>query len=194
VTEPLPEGATPLDADEADELLPEHITTGGELNAWEQANILDAERWLLARRKRDVLTEAFVRELHRRMFGATWRWAGEFRRTNKNIGVDWQAIPVALRDVLADGRCWIEHGTYALPSAAVRFHHRLVQVHCFPNGNGRHARLCADALLTSHGAARMTWGAELGDAGEARTRYIAALRAADGGDYGPLLAFVGLAT
>jgi Fic-DOC domain mobile mystery protein B len=191
VTQSQPVGATPLDPEEADDLIPDHVTTRDELNAWEQENILEAERWLLRRPRADVLTEAFVRELHRRMFGKTWRWAGEFRRSDKNIGVPWPTIPVSLREVLADARYWLEHRTYPPAEAAVRFHHRLVQVHCFPNGNGRHARLCADVLLRARGESRLTWGPDLdASGGAARERYITALQAADQGDYGPLLAFV----
>jgi Fic-DOC domain mobile mystery protein B len=182
-----------LDQDEAEDLLPEHITTRGELNAWEQANILDAERWLVTQRRPNALTEDFVRQLHRRMFGATWRWAGEFRRSHRNLGVDWHRIPVALRDVLADAAYWFEHGTYPPAEAAVRFHHRLVQVHCFPNGNGRHARMCADALLQGRGVPRLSWGAvPEHDRSGTRERYIAALKAADAGDHTPLLRFAGL--
>ena len=191
MTQGPPGGATPLEPDEADDLIPDHVTTRGELDAWEQENILEAERWLLRLPRADVLTEAFVRELHRRMFGKTWRWAGEFRRSDKNIGVPWPTIPVSLREVLADARHWLEHRTYPPAEAAVRFHHRLVQVHCFPNGNGRHARLCADVLLRTRGESRLTWGPDLdASGGAARERYIAALQAADQGDCGPLLAFV----
>lgn len=191
MTSGLPDGATPVDADEADGLIPAHITTRIELNEWEQANIVEAEAWLVGRRL-DVLSEEVVRELHRRMFGRTWRWAGEFRRSNKNLGVDWHTIPVALRELLADVRFWVEHRTYSVRETAVRFHHRLVKVHCFPNGNGRHARLCADALLDRLGERRVGWGAELNDPTSARSQYIAALRAADRDDYRPLLQFTGI--
>lgn len=191
MTDALPHRATPLDADEADELIPTHITTRGELNEWEQANIVEAATWLMGRRL-EVLTEEAIRELHRRMFGRTWRWAGEFRRSNQNIGVDWHTLPVALRKTLADVRYWVEHRAYPPREIAVRFHHRLAQVHCFPNGNGRHARLCADVLLEGMGERGLGWGAELDDPSAARGQYIAALRAADDGDYGPLLRFTGL--
>ena len=133
-----------------------------------------------------------MRLLHRRMFDRTWRWAGEFRRSNKNIGVDWPTIPVALRELLLDVRHWLDHSTYGAREGAVRFHHRLVMIHCFANGNGRHARLCADALLVGLREARQEWGAELDNPSDARKQYIAALRAADQGDYAPLLAFTRL--
>ena len=193
MSDPLPHGATPLDEDEAEGLIPGHITTRGELNEWEQRNILDAEIWLLTTTERDVLTEPFVRLLHRKMFGDTWTWAGEFRGSNKNIGMDWQTISIGLRDALADARFWQARGTFSAAEAAVRFHHRLVTVHCFPNGNGRHARLCADFWLVTRGTSRLVWGLGLDDQGSAvRDTYIAALKAADREDWAPLLSFVGI--
>lgn len=184
-------GATPLDPDEARGLIPGHIRTQAELNQWEQANVLEGSTWALRSRERDFLSEDFVRELHRRMFGNTWRWAGTFRTTGKNIGVDSLQIGVKLRDLLNDSNYWLEHRTYAVDGIAARFHHRLVAIHPFSNGNGRHARLMTDVLLKRHGAAAFAWGgANLESAGDARDRYLAALRAADAGDYAPLLAFV----
>ena len=184
-------GATPLDPDEARGLIPGHIRTQAELNQWEQANVLEGSTWALRSRERDFLSEAFVRELHRRMFGNTWRWAGTFRTTGKNIGVDSTQIVVKLRDLLHDARYWLEHRTYEVDEIAARFHHRLVAIHPFSNGNGRHARLMTDVLLKRRGAAAFAWGgANLETAGDARDRYLAALRAADAGDYAQLLAFV----
>ena len=184
-------GATPLDPDEARGLIPAHIRTQAELNQWEQANVLEGSTWALRSRERDFLSEGFVRELHRRMFGNTWRWAGRFRTTGKNIGVDSLQIGVKLRDLLNDTNYWLEHRTYAVDEIAVRFHHRLVAIHPFPNGNGRHARLMTDVLLKRHGATAFAWGgANLESAGGARDRYLAALRTADAGDFAPLRAFV----
>lgn len=184
-------GATPLDPDEARGLIPGHIRTQAELNQWEQANVLEGSAWAVRTRERDVLSEHFVRELHRRLFGATWRWAGTFRTSGKNIGVDPAQIAVKLRELLEDARYWIEHGTYPLDGIAARFHHRLVVIHPFPNGNGRHARLMTDVLLRRNGATVFSWGgANLETAGDARDRYLAALRAADAGNYRPLQEFV----
>ena len=187
-----PDAATPLDPDEAAGLIPAHIRTQAELNEWEQTNILAGQKWALARGNRaDPLTEAFVRELHRRMFGGTWRWAGTFRTSDKNIGVDWRQVGVRLKDLLDDAHYWLEHGTDPIDELAARFHHRLVSIHPFANGNGRHARLMADCLLARRGAAPFSWGrGDLMHAGTARDRYLAALRAADAGDIGPLLEFV----
>ncbi|HQS57755.1 MAG: cell filamentation protein Fic [Gallionellales bacterium 35-53-114] len=183
-------GATPLDADELASLIPKHITTQGELNEWEQLNIEQGEAWARRQRK-DILNEAFVRQLHQKMFGETWSWAGSFRKSNKNIGVDWQQVSVKLRDLLSDTQYQIDHAIYPPEEIVVRFHHRLVLIHPFPNGNGRHARLMADLLIQKLGQARFTWGSQSHTAlTETRTRYIAALRAADGGDIQALLAFV----
>lgn len=189
----LPGGATPLDPDEVESLIPTHIRTRGELDQWEQENILAAERWLFSpRTRRKVeLTRNFVVLVHRRMFDRTWRWAGQFRRTERNIGVDPRVIPVELRTLLDDAEYWIGHGTYDLDEVAARLHHRLVAIHPFPNGNGRHARMFADALLVREGQPRFTWGSgNLLETGEIRRRYLGALRAADAHDIRPLLAFV----
>ncbi len=184
-----PPGATPLDADELANLIPRHITTQSELNEWEQLNILQGEAWARKQRK-DTLDVDFVRQLHREMFGETWRWAGEFRKSDKNIGVDWLKIGVELRQLLDDVRYQIDHATYAPDETAVRFHHRLVVIHPFPNGNGRHARLMADLLVERLSQPRFTWGSRsLVDTTDTRQRYIAALQAADARNYAPLIAF-----
>lgn len=183
------DAATPLSPDERQGLIPSYITLRRELNEAEQASILEAEHWAFAR-KRDVLSEPFLKGLHKRMFGRVWRWAGEFRLTERNIGITPYRIPVELRQLLDDCRYWIEHGTYPPDEVAVRFHHRLVWIHPFPNGNGRHARLVTDLLLAGSGEPRFTWGrANLVDASATRQAYIAALRAADNHDIRPLLEF-----
>lgn len=184
-----PDDATPLTSDERKGLIPSDITYRSELNRAEQENIARGQDWALARR-RDLLTEKFVRDLHGRMFGDVWRWAGDFRTSARNIGIPYYEIPMALRQLLADADAWIGHQAYPPDEIAVRFHHRLVQIHPFPNGNGRHTRLMADLLVMQLGRERFTWGsANLQDASEVRRRYIDALRAADEHDIGPLLAF-----
>lgn len=188
-----PEGATPLDPDERDGLKFKHIATREELDQLEQANITEGLRWLSRQKKPDVLTEKFACELHRRLFGQVWRWAGSFRRTEKNIGVDPVQIPVRLRQLLDDARYWIEHQTYPPLELAARFHHRLVQIHPFPNGNGRHARVMADAVLTKLlGEVGIDWsgGYSLQEMNQRRDDYLAALRAADRHDLAPLMTFV----
>ncbi len=193
MTDPLgsqDDGGTELTEEEREGLIPSYITLRSELNEAEQANILEAEEWAFTR-KRDPLEEKFLNNLHKRMFGNVWRWAGQYRTTGKNIGIDAYRIPMELRQLLDDCRYWIENGTYEPDEIAARFHHRLVLIHCYPNGNGRHARLAADLLLKSIGRERFSWGgANLVDVVETRKRYIAALQAADEHDIGPLLKFV----
>ncbi|MEJ8571130.1 mobile mystery protein B [Microbaculum marinum] len=195
VPDETPEGATPLDPDEAQGLRFGHVRTQGELNELEQANIQSGLQWLARQRKPDILSDNFVRNLHDRLFGEVWRWAGAYRLTEKNIGVDPVTISVEVRNLLDDARYWAEHGTFDPVEQAVRLHHRLVFVHPFPNGNGRHARIFADAFLAHvHGEDAIDWagGYDLRSVSdERRQQYLAALRAADRGDIGPLLDFAG---
>jgi Fic-DOC domain mobile mystery protein B len=185
-------GATPLDPDEAAGLVPTHITTQGDLNAWEQMNIVQGDRWAARQKKRDLLDEGFIRDLHRQMFDKTWQWAGTFRKTNKNIGVDSTHVAVKLRNLLDNTKYQIENQVFAADELAVRFHHQLVWIHAFPNGNGRHSRLMADLLAMRLGRPRLTWcGGETGinTAGELRDQYLTALRSADKGQFNDLIAF-----
>lgn len=190
--EPLP-GTTPLDPDEAEGLLHD-IATQGELNELEQENIQIGQEWAIRTaitgRRREVMTEEFVYELHRRMFGEVWKWAGQVRRSNKNLGVDWPQIRPAVRDLIEDARLWRDESVFKPDELAVGFHHRLVWIHPFPNGNGRHARLMADLIVMRHGRPRFTWGrASLHQTSTLRTHYIQALQAADAGKVGLLLEF-----
>lgn len=184
------DASTPLTAEEREGLIPSYVTLRRELNEAEQANILEAEQWAFSR-KRNVLDERFLTDLHKRMFGRVWRWAGKFRHTERNVGVDPYRIATDLRQLLDDSRYWIEHNTYPLDEISARFHHRLVYIHPFPNGNGRHARLATDLLLVALGQSRFSWGrTSLVNPGETRHAYVVALRAADGSDIRPLLEFV----
>jgi Fic-DOC domain mobile mystery protein B len=188
----FPEGSTPIAPEEAHGLLLTHITTRGELDRWEQDNIIEALAWLYKTKPKDILQESFTRELHKRMFGNVWRWAGSFRKSDKNLGIAWQQIPVSMRNLLDDTRFRIQLGKDDPDEIAIRFHHRLVSIHPFANGNGRHARLMADVLLENvFSCTRFTWGSaqELSKSGETRAGYIAALRDADNGSYESLLAF-----
>lgn len=187
-----PAGATPIDPDETEGLLLPHITNRAELDRWEQDNIAEAETWAFRRKPKDLLSMDFVCRLHKRMFGNVWKWAGKFRRSGKNIGMDWRSIGPELKNLPADVKTWIACNSYPTDEIAARFHHRLVSIHPFANGNGRHARLMADLLLVHIlGRPRFTWGREnLVQASDCRLRYIAALQAADRHDYRPLLAFV----
>ena len=189
-----PEGATPIDPDEMNGLKYKHISTRGELDQLEQAAITNGLEWLSKQKQPDVLSEAFVLELHKRLFGEVWRWAGSFRSTEKNIGIDPLHISIQLRNLLDDARFWVEHETYPPNELAIRFHHRLVFIHPFPNGNGRHARTMADAILTKifHLPA-IDWagGYKLEDMNQRRQQYLTALRAADNHDFTKLIAFIG---
>ena len=185
---------TPLDPDEAAQLRSASISTRGELNTVEQENIAQAVRWAFGRRRtpHSVLNEPFLRGLHRRMFGDVWRWAGRYRLTPRNLGLEAWMIQQGLGGVIGDATYWVEHGVYSNDELCVRFHHRLVAIHPFPNGNGRHARLAADILAVSLGGEPPTWGRQLGlDPAALRARYIAALQAADNGDFDDLIAFAG---
>jgi Fic-DOC domain mobile mystery protein B len=183
------EAATPLTPEERDALIPTYITLRRELNEVEQVGIADADRWAFSR-KRDVLDEGFLRELHRRMFDGVWRWAGQFRTTPRNLGVDAWKIAPDLRQLLDDVRYWVTHETYPPDEIAVRFKHKLVWIHAFPNGNGRHSRLAGDLLAVQLGRERFTWGSgNLVAIDELRQAYIDALHAADAHDIEPLLAF-----
>ena len=185
-----PPGATPLEREEADGLLPSWISTRQELNEAEQANILAGMNWARRRRRKDCLSEESARRLHRAMFGDIWRWAGTFRTRQTNIGVRPHLIPAHLRTALDDVRYWIDHQSYDADEIAVRLHHRMVSVHPFPNGNGRHTRLMADLLVEQLGGQPFTWGrADLGEPSATRARYIASLRQADLHDIRPLLGF-----
>ena len=189
------EGQTPLDEEEKDGLLIPSVTTRGELDEVEQRNIEEAVRWTVTRRRKftlaEVLTEDFVLALHRRMFGSVWVWAGGFRQSNKNIGVDKYQIGVELRILIDDCRFWIENGSFPEDEIAIRFKHRIVSIHCFSNGNGRHSRLIGDVAVEKLlGREVFSWGGkDLIHRGDFRCGYLAALREADKGNYQQLLRF-----
>lgn len=183
------DAATPLTAEERAQLIPTYITNRAQLNEAEQRNITEADSWAFTRR-RNVLDTDFLRRLHRRMFGKVWKWAGLIRMTARNIGVAPVQIAIELRTLIGAAGYWIEHETFAPDEIAVRFHHRLVFIHPFANGNGRHARLAADLFSVSFGRDRFSWGrANLTEPAAARAAYIAALKAADNHDIAKLLAF-----
>lgn len=189
------EGATPLSSEDLESLIPTHITRRGELNEYEKRGVLEAVGWAFARRRSTstLLDEKFIRALHRRMLGRVWKWAGTYRvRETANLGVDPRTIQVELRNLLDDVRYWLEHGTYPPDEIAVRFHYRLVYIHPFPNGNGRLSRLMGDLLIEAQHGERFSWGERSLSGGEARARYLTAVRAADKGDLAPLLVFARL--
>jgi Fic-DOC domain mobile mystery protein B len=189
-----PEDATPLNPGQRDGLLQTWITRRGDLNEAEEENIVKGATW--ARRRRgsepaDVLTDEYVRTLHRQMFGDVWKWAGTYRQNELNMGIAANRIPADMPAMLDDVRYWAEHKTYPPDEIAMRLHHRLTQIHAFPNGNGRHARMMADLLIERLGGTPFSWGGgSLTDVGILRTKYVEALKAADDHDIGPLLGFV----
>lgn len=189
------DGNTPLDEDESEGLIPEHITRRSELNEWEAENIRAAIAWAGVRTP-DMLKEATLRALHRRMFEKTWSWAGKYRTSNKSIGpYSWQEVPRLVRDLLENTKTQYEgakHSPDAVDAVAARFHHQLVLIHPWPNGNGRHAREATDLLLRRWGRPAFSWGAasKRADNKELRQEYLRALRAADAGNIEPLIRFV----
>lgn len=187
------DGQTPIDDDEKEGLLIETITTGRDLDEFEQKNIEDAMQWVLGRKFKpeNVFTVKFICSIHKRMFGDVWEWAGEFRKTDKNIGVDKYQIPVELKVLCDDALFWFENESYPADELAVRFKHRLVSIHCFPNGNGRHSRLMGDIIVEKlFGLKSFSWGAgNLSRSGDTRSNYLMAVKAADKGDYSHLLHF-----
>ena len=186
-----PLGATPIDPDEALGLIPKHISTQADLNAWEELNIVEGANWIARQKIIQGLNEGLVRELHRRMFNQTWLWAGTFRKSAKNIGIDWTQIAVALKNLLDNTSYQIKNKVMSIDEIVVRFHHQLVLIHAFPNGNGRHARLIADALIVNLGGKRFSWGsnAAITNLDVVRQNYLSALRTADKGDIAPLMDF-----
>ncbi len=190
-----PPGATPLNPNEVAGLKLSYISTQRELNAAEQDNILKGEKWAFSKKRKDFLSEKFMRELHKKMFGYVWRWAGTYRTSDKSIGTSWFQIPTEMNKLINDVRYWITYQTYPIDEIAARFHHRLVWIHPFPNGNGRWARAMADVLLVNLAEPRFTWGAKsetgtLGEHSQTRANYIRALRLADTKKYTELLEFV----
>lgn len=187
------EGQTPLDEDEKEGLLIKSITTRGELDEFEQLNIEQAIQWTIGKKWKPeyILSEGFIKELHKRMFNDVWSWAGDFRRTNKNIGVDKYQIGISLKQLLDDSLYWLKNLTYSDEEFAIRFKHRIVKIHCFPNGNGRHSRLMADIIISQiYGKPIFTWNStNLNKKGEVRSNYLAAIRQADSGDVSTLITF-----
>ncbi|MBS1717813.1 MAG: mobile mystery protein B [Armatimonadetes bacterium] len=187
-----PDGATPIDPEDLAGLIPS-ITTQAELNEFEARNILEAIIWAESSRKikQSLLDQSTLRLLHARMFGRTWKWAGKYRQTQKNIGCESWQIPTMMKTLEEDAKTWLQLQTYSPDEIKARFHHRLVWIHPFVNGNGRFARLATDLLCEQQGWPLSAWGSsDLVQPGEARAAYITALRAADGHDFALLIAFI----
>ena len=187
------DGQTPLDEDEKEGLKIKSITTQKELDEFEQLNIEKAVEWTLRAnlKSEKILTEKFIKDLHKKMYSDVWKWAGEFRKTDKNIGIKWTQIGIKLKNLIDDTKYWLENKTYSPEEIAIRFKHRIVAIHCFPNGNGRHSRMMADIIIESiFGKEIFSWHeSNMVRADEARKEYIIALRAADKGNIKPLIRF-----
>ncbi|QJP33925.1 mobile mystery protein B [Nonlabens sp. Ci31] len=186
-------GQTALDAEEKEGLKIYSITTQGELDEFEQLNIEKAVEWTIHSKFKPehILTEKFIKDLHKRMYGDVWKWAGEFRRTEKNIGVQWTQIGIELKNLLDDTKYWIENKTYLPEEVAIRFKHRIVSIHCFPNGNGRHSRMMGDIIIESiFGKEVFSWHqSNMVKVNETRKEYIKALKKVDDGNLAPLIKF-----
>lgn len=184
------DNSTPLTAEEKDGLKLKWITLRTELNEAEARNIAQAQVWLMSNKNKDICSDTFLRELHKKMFGDVWKWAGAYRTSERNIGVVPYQIPIKLMQLFDDVKFWIENKTYPNREIAVRLHHKLVQIHPFPNGNGRLSRLMADLVLEKLEGTKLYWGnTNLVNVSEVRSSYIAALRKADAGDYADLMEF-----
>ncbi|WP_372769945.1 mobile mystery protein B [Lutibacter sp.] len=187
------DGQTPLDDDEKKGLKINSITTQKELDEFEQLNIEKTVEWTIHSnlKPEKILTEKFIKDLHKKMYGGVWKWAGEFRKSEKNIGIKWTQIGVELKNLIDDTKYWIENKTYSPEEIAIRFKHRIVAIHCFPNGNGRHSRMMADIIMESiFGKEIFTWHeSNMVKADETRKNYIKALREADNGNINPLIEF-----
>lgn len=187
------DGQTALDEDEKEGLKIKSITTQNDLNEFEQLNIEKAVEWTIRvnLKPEKILTEKFIKDLHIKMYADVWKWAGEFRKTDKNIGIKWTQIGIELKNLFEDTKYWIENKTYSPEEIAIRFKHRIVSIHCFPNGNGRHSRMMADIIMESiFGKEIFSWHkSNMVKADETRKVYITALREADNGNINPLIKF-----
>jgi Fic-DOC domain mobile mystery protein B len=184
---------TPLDEDEKQGLKINSITTQQELDEFEQLNIEKALEWVIDKKltSEKILTEKFVKDLHQKMYGDIWKWACKFRKSEKNIGIKWQLIGIELKNLLDDTKYWIANQTFSPQEISIRFKHRLVAIHCFPNGNGRHSRVMADIIIEDIFKAEIfSWQkSNMVKADQTRKKYIAALKEADIGNINPLIKF-----
>lgn len=179
------EGATPLDLDEIQGLLIDTISTQAELNFAEQQSIIESSKWIFQANHKNILTDQFFKNLHKKMFQSVWSWAGKYRTTNKNIGVESYVIPIEIKKLCDDCDYWIQNQTYDWNEIAARFHHKVVWIHPFANGNGRFSRILTDILIKKYQQKPLTWGRnsypkdDFSDESNLRAEYILSLREAD---------------
>lgn len=187
------DGQTPLDEEEKEGLKIKSITTQGELDEFEQLNIETAVEWTIHSnlKLKRILTEKFIKDLHKKMYGDIWIRAGEFRKSDKNIGIKWTQIGLELKNLLDDTNYWIDNKTFSSEEISIRFKHRIVTIHCFPNGNGRHSRMMADIISESiFGKEIFSWHkSNMVKANKIRKKYVDALKEADNGNIKPLIEF-----
>ncbi len=187
------DGQTPLDEEEKETLKIKSISTQGELDEFEQLNIEKAVEWTIHTNLKPerILTEKFIKDLHKKMYSDVWKWAGQFRKSDKNIGIKWTRIGIELKNLLEDAKYWIDNNTFSPEETSIRFKHRIVAIHCFPNGNGRHSRMMADIIMESIFEKEIfSWHkSNMVKADETRKVYIEALRKADNGNINPLIDF-----
>ncbi|MEY2595312.1 MAG: hypothetical protein RI965_584 [Bacteroidota bacterium] len=193
LNEDVENSQTPLSEEEREGLKLTFISSKKELNEFEQQNIEEAMLWLVRKSlsANNILTQKFICKLHERMFYNVWSWAGKFRTTDKNIGIHHKEINVALKILCDDVLYWINHKIFEPEEIAIRFKHKLVSIHCFPNGNGRHSRLMADIVIEKIFKQQVfTWGIDLKESNQSiREAYIKSIRDADQNNYKPLLKF-----
>ncbi len=188
-------GQTPLDENECEGLRIRTISTKRELDEFEQKNIEQAVQWSIGKKIKvdSLLSEQFIKSIHKRMYSEVWKWAGIFRKSEKNIGIESWKISTELKMLLDDTKFWIENKSYSEDEIAIRFKHRIVSIHCFPNGNGRHSRLMADLIAEKiFNRKTFTWGqsnSNLSNASDQRSKYLLALKKADRGDFNDLINF-----
>ncbi len=185
----FPKGATPLD--DISGLKLSWVQQLRDLNRAEAENISQAQKKYLEKSIDDPskwFNPTFLRKIHMTMFGDVWDWAGRWRKSITNIGIKPQFIPMKLSELCAQVISWGTGSakmTYLERSA--RIHHQLVSIHPFENGNGRFSRLVADRYLLAYRCTHPIWPSHLGINGEIRDRYILSLKAADRGDYLPMI-------
>lgn len=193
--ETQPGGATP--GDDTSGLIQTHLTSRGARNAAELDSISQAynKHIYRARKKKsgaEWLTDEFLCKVHRDMFGSIWTWAGKHRTEQINIGKEWHLIPEQTRILCENFRSWdADQSTMQTIEIAARLQNGLTRIHPFKNGNGRHARLITDIFFHSRGHPLPKWPQiHLEAQGDViREQYIAAMRAADQGEFGELIDF-----